>query len=218
MAKRKLLIKDKEEILRIIAKYLDNKELKELKDKLAEKQAEFEQIILEDYSKTFNLDKSLLNFANKYNYKSTVYVSFSYNYGDRFDIFDNKFNIQDDFMYQCYAFDYNFKLPFYDRLNYVPYGNYVNITSNYIKDKYTDYVREFCKAIHEKSKEVLEIYKTIKDIITSSDYVEDFENIIDIQEVTNYINQRFINKKSTAICALNKEKIDFVKNYLTSIK
>ena len=90
MAKRKLFVKDKEEILRIIAKYLDNKELKELKDKLKEKAEEFRQIILEDYSKTFNLDKSLLDFSNKYNYASIVYVAFSYNYEDKFDVFDSK--------------------------------------------------------------------------------------------------------------------------------
>lgn len=219
MAKRKLLIKDKEEILKIIAKFLDNKELKELKDKLAKKQEKFKEEITEEYIKTFKITKELLDFANKYNIKSKSYLSFNgYNEGEVFNIFSSTKLYTDDFMRTYYTFDYEIDFPYYDRLSYVTFGESDITTNNYIRDKYKKYIIEICNELHNKSKEIVKIYRDIKNIINSSDYVEDFENIIEIQEVTDFINQRFINKKSTALCAINKEKIDFVKNYLTSLK
>lgn len=219
MAKRKLLVKDKVEILRIVAKFLDNKELKELKDKLSEKQTQFEKDITEEYIAVFNLTKELLDFANKYNIKSKTYSYFNgYNEEDRFNIFNSNDKYADDYLSIHYKFENEFDLPYYDRLSYVTFGKSDISTNNYIRDKYKNYIKEICKEIHDKSQEVVKIYRDIKNIINSSDCVEDFENIIKIQEVTDYINQRFINKRSTALCAINKEKIDFIKNYLTSIK
>lgn len=67
MTKRKLLIKDKEEILKIIAKFLYNKEIKSLYDELVKKQTQFDEDIRKWYYKEFNITKDLLDFANKYN-------------------------------------------------------------------------------------------------------------------------------------------------------
>lgn len=222
MAKRKLLIKDKEEILKIIAKYLDNKELKNLKEELFKKQTEFEKYINDWYCKEFKITKELLDFANKYNIFSTVYECKvdNNNYRDTKEpltYFNGRGYYGDDFYCQYYNFSFNLKLPYYDKLNYIKLDNDFSCYEN-IRRIYKEFVDNICNKIHEKSKEVYKVYKEIKNIINSSDYVEDFENIIEIQEVTDFINQRFINKKSTALCALNKEKIDFVKNYLTSLK
>lgn len=79
-------------------------------------------------------------------------------------------------------------------------------------------MKPYCEAVVEKSKKVIEMFNDIQKIIWNSEFVEDFEKIIDIQEVTDYVNNRFINKKSTALSTINQEKIDFVKNYLTSLK
>ena len=98
MAKRKLLNKDKEEILKIIAKFLDNKELKDTKDKLIEKQEKFKKEFTEEYIKTFNITKELLDFADKYYIKSNSYVCFSgYNENERFSLFRGTGNYSDDF-------------------------------------------------------------------------------------------------------------------------
>lgn len=222
MAKRKLLVKDKETILKIIAKYLDKKELKKLKDEVFKKQIEFEKEITDWYCKEFKISKELLDFANKYNILSTVYdCKLDYDcYRDKdtpHSYFDSNYYIGDDFYYQYYSYSFSMKLPYYDKLCYIKMDNEFNCYEN-IKKSYFNKIEEVCTQLHKKSKEVYDMYKEIKNVINSSDYVEDFENIIEIQEVTDYINQRFINKKSTALCALNKEKIDFIKNYLTSIK
>lgn len=223
MAKRKLLIKDKEEILKIIAKFLDNKELKSLKEELFKKQSEFEKYINDWYCKEFKITKELLDFANKYNIFSTVYECKidNNNYRDTKEpltYFDSRnYCYGDDFYCRYYGFNFKLNLPYYDKLCYIKLDNEFSCYEN-IGKIYKNQLENIYEKIHEKSKEVYNIYKDIKSIINSSDYVEDFENIIKIQEVTDFINQRFINKKSTALCALNKEKIDFVKNYLTSLK
>lgn len=221
MTKRKLLIKDKEEILKIIAKFLYNKEIKSLYDELVKKQTQFDEDIRKWYYKEFNITKDLLDFANKYN---IIYECYACNVDEKrlnkiypLKIFNYTNSYMDNFINNYWTACYNLKLPYYNKLDYITIST-GNSTSNEINNKYIEIVENICIQINDKSEEILKIYKDIKNIIQSSDYVEDFENIIKIQEVTDFINQRFINKKSTAICALNKEKIDFVKNYLTSIK
>ena len=219
MAKRKLLIKDKEALIDIIAKYLDDKELKELKNKIIEKQDEFNKENLKDYLKTFNISNDIYNFALKYNILSYVYnCGFDYHSQDNWKIFDYRQGKNKNYIDEFCSFNYSFKLPYYDSLSYVYYGDENTTTSSCIVTKYRKFMKPYCEAVVEKSKKVIEMFNDIQKIIWNSEFVEDFEKIIDIQEVTDYVNNKFINKKSTALSTINQEKIDFIKNYLTSLK
>lgn len=71
--------------------------------------------------------------------------------------------------------------------------------------------------IQKREKEFMKIYSNFKNILYSCNYLEDIGTMIPLPEITAYIESRLL-KQCTTIAPINKESIDFVDNYIKSLK
>lgn len=71
--------------------------------------------------------------------------------------------------------------------------------------------------IQKREKEFMKIYSNFKNILYSCKYLEDVGNMIPLPEITKYIEGRLL-KQCTTLAPINKESINFVDNYIKSIK
>lgn len=71
--------------------------------------------------------------------------------------------------------------------------------------------------IQKREKEFMKIYNNFKNILYSCKYLEDVGNMIPLPEITEYIEGRLL-KQCTTLAPINKESINFVDNYIKSLK
>lgn len=71
--------------------------------------------------------------------------------------------------------------------------------------------------IQKREREFMEIYSNFKNILYSCKYLEDVGNMIPLPEITKYIEGRLL-KQCTTLAPINKESINFVDNYIKSLK
>lgn len=71
--------------------------------------------------------------------------------------------------------------------------------------------------IQKREREFMEIYTNFKNILYSCKYLEDVGNMIPLPEITKYIEGRLL-KQCTTLAPINKESINFVDNYIKSLK
>lgn len=71
--------------------------------------------------------------------------------------------------------------------------------------------------IQKREREFMDIYSNFKNILYSCKYLEDVGNMIPLPEITKYIEGRLL-KQCTTLAPINKESINFVDNYIKSIK
>lgn len=226
MAKNKLNKEDKKQLAYLIADFIYRKEgLKELEEEREKIKEKFLDDIENLYYKLFNIDKNLIDFAKKYGivYKISLHIDKNYSADEK--IYEN-FSPDNNYQWDYFERDASYYehteriLPFYDRLIYqtVDIGNNKNTTfSAFIGKKYKEVLRDNLTKTTEKSEIAKKIYLDFKTILelcnTDVDVYEHFQ----IPEITEYFEKRFGKKLSTELSTVNKEKIDFIKNYLNSI-
>ena len=71
--------------------------------------------------------------------------------------------------------------------------------------------------IQKREREFMDIYRNFKNILYSCKYLEDVGNMIPLPEITKYIEGRLL-KQCTTLAPINKESINFVDNYIKSLK
>lgn len=71
--------------------------------------------------------------------------------------------------------------------------------------------------IQKREREFMDIYKNFKNILYSCKYLEDVGNMIPLPEITKYIGDRLL-KQCTTLAPINMESINFVDNYIKSLK
>jgi hypothetical protein len=227
MAKNKLTKDDKHKIKYLIAKFIYKKEgldkLEEEREKLIE---DFKVKSRETYYSIFNIKKEMIDFANKYDVTDWVSLSIDQDYRTNENIHD-KFDPDgcsrdwNFYTTSCIWQDFHtFKLPFYNKLSYLPlektlkdYGSFYDL----LHKKYKECLYDNLLMTSSKSKTALETYKTFDSIIDLCFFDVDVLEHIQIPEITEYFEKRFGKKLSTDLCTVNKEKIDFIKNYLKQV-
>ena len=222
MDKIKLTQKDKENILKCIATFLYKTHLEKLDNKIKKVQEEFINNITIDYLKKFNITKEIKDFADNYNIYDTITLHIINN-NSSFEnsLYLNRFHYSYEvnfyFMNKS-AYELSFKLPYYNKLNYLNIIGEKNFCC-YANNLYTESLLELANKYKEKSLQIKNDYNVFKDVINSCVYNTEIEEFIkNIPQVDEYMEQRFNKKLSTDLCTINKEKIDFVKNYLKNKK
>lgn len=71
--------------------------------------------------------------------------------------------------------------------------------------------------IQKREKEFMKIYSNFKNILYSCKYLEDIGTMIPLPEITKYIEYR-LSAQCTTLAPINKESINFVDNYIKSLK
>lgn len=225
MTKVKITTKDREGILKIIAEYLYKKELSKDLKKLNDKKEKFIKDIREWYIAYFNIDKHLLDFAEKYNINETCNISCNtYYYGSEVNKTTNK-NCYKNFDYEeidhnCVnmtSYPIRFDLPYYNKLSFISVSEDNKVCDFFIYKKYIEYMYETFINYEKKTEETSNIFKKFKKIVTSCMYYDELQKFINFKELNTFIDKRLNKKLSTELCTINKETVDFVKNYLESI-
>ena len=83
--------------------------------------------------------------------------------------------------------------------------------------KYKEVLRNNLTQTNERSTIARKIYLDFKAILDLCNTDVDVNEHFQIPEITEYFEKRFGKKLSTELSTVNKEKIDFIKNYLNSI-
>lgn len=71
--------------------------------------------------------------------------------------------------------------------------------------------------IQKREKEFMKIYSNFKNILYSCKYLEDVGTMIPLPEITKYVEDRLL-AQCTTLAPINKESINFVDNYIKSLK
>lgn len=218
MAKHKLTVKDKEDIRAIIFRNIEKqhpefnyaKYIKEEKDIITEYVQDWVDNCLE-------LSQEVKNFIKEYN------LADKYDYGYCNLINDHDIegrssynNISFSISLQCIR-ELRYKAPKYLPIKY----------KKLLEDKITilDCIYIICKEegerlnleIQKREREFMKIYNNFKNILYSCKYLEDVGNMIPLPEITKYIESRLL-KQCTTLAPINKESINFVDNYIKSLK
>lgn len=226
MAKNKLTKDDKKQLAYIIANFIYKKEgLNDLNDEREKIKEKFLDDIEELYYSLFNIDKSLIDFANKYGIQHQVSLYIDRDYKAKEDIYSSfSPNISYDWDYfkndHSYYENSGKYLPYYNTLCYqtIDIGNEKDTyISSYIVKKYKEVLRDNLIITSEKSEKAKKIYLDFKAILNLCNTDVDVNEHFQIPEITEYFEKRFGKKLSTELSTVNKEKIDFIKNYLNSI-
>lgn len=230
MAKNKLNKNDREELSKIIAKIIYKKEKLDEKFKdFYKAQNKFFEHFKEFYYKQFNITDEIKKFGTNYNFTDDLSV---HCYKTKGSYYNNKcFNIFSPYKYSnnydCYypnSMTFETQLIFYSHLSYlninVQTENGEKITKplyQYAEEMYKEYVYNACCKIEEVSEKAKEAYDNFNNVLELCNYDTDVLEYIDTIEIQEYFHKRFNKKLSTELCTLNKDKIDFIKNYLKSV-
>lgn len=230
MAKNKLNKSDKEELSNIIAKIIYKKEKIDKKfEDLYEAQNIFFKNFREFYYKHFNISNEIEEFGLNYNFNDNLSVccyksKANYYNNTCFQVFDPYNNDRYSNVYSSDIMRFQPQLIFYSHLSYI---NIDIETENgeiiskplyqYAEEMYKKYVYNACCALEEASIKAKEAYDNFNGILELCGYDTDVLEYIDTMEIQEYFHKRFNKKLSTELCTLNKDKIDFIKNYLKSV-
>lgn len=227
MAKNKLNKEDKKQLAYIIANFIYKKEgLKDLKEERNKIKEKFLDDIEKLYYNLFNMDKTVIDFAKKYGIQQSITLRIDRDYTVKEDIYEtfdpNKYSYDWDFHAKDNSYYENSekRLPFYGTLCYQPVdiGNDKNTSINsFIGKKYKEVLQNNLAQTCERSKIAEKIYLDFKAILDLCNTDVDVNEHFQIPEITEYFEKRFGKKLSTELSTVNKEKIDFIKNYLKSI-
>lgn len=227
MAKNKLTKEDKKQLAYIIANFIYKKEgLKDLNEERNNIKNKFLDDIEKLYYSLFNLDDDLIKFAKKYGIQQQVTLHIDRDYSLKEDIYGtfnpNKYSYDWDYYTKDNSYYENSekRLPFYGTLCYQPVdiGNDKNTSiSRFIDKKYKEALQNNLVMTNEKSKIANKIYLDFKAILELCNTDVDVNEHFQIPEITEYFEKRFGKKLSTDLSTVNKEKIDFIKNYLNSV-
>lgn len=88
--------------------------------------------------------------------------------------------------------------------------DYLNKISNYEAERIE-------LEIQKREKEFMKIYNNFKNILYSCKYLEDVGTMIPLPEIIKYIEGRLL-KQCTTLAPINKDSINFVDNYIKSLK
>lgn len=218
MAKHKLTVKDKTELRDIIFKNIETQH--PIFD--YEKYIETEKQKIEDYLNCWRLvcwkqTSDIQTFFNTYNLEEEQ------NFGHRY------LNISHDDAIKDKYFDLKVKSiwALRNKTPAVMPNLYKDILINSSVNCVTfyDYIFRIHKyeadrielEIQKREKEFMKIYSNFKNILYSCKYLEDVGNMIPLPEIIKYIEGRLL-KQCTTLAPINKESINFVDNYIKSLK
>lgn len=193
--------------------------------KLNDRKEKFIKDIKEWYIGRFNIDKHLLEFSDKYNIVDTCSINCNtYYYGSEVnkDIHKNCYKSfdYDKLDYDCINMTFyplHFELPYYNKLSYIPADENNKVCDYVIYSKYINYMYETFLDYEKKTQEIVDVYKKFKKIVTSCMYYDELQKFINFKELNTFIDKKLNKKLSTELCTINKDTVDFVKNYLESI-
>jgi len=230
MAKNKLNKSDREELSNIIAKIIYKKEKIDKKfEDLYEAQNIFFKNFKEFYYKHFNITDDIEKFGLNYNFNDNLSVSC---YKSKANYYNNTcFQIFNPYNSDRYANVYSSDtMRFQPQLIFYSHLSYLNIEIEadneeliskplyqYAEEMYKNYVYNACCVLEEASTKAKEAYDNFNGILELCAYDTDVLEYIDTMEIQEYFHKRFNKKLSTELCTLNKDKIDFIKNYLKSV-
>ena len=226
MAKNKLTKDDKRQLAYLIADFIYKKEgLKDLNDERKKIKEKFLDDIEKIYHSVFNLDKTLIDFAKKYGIQHQVTLHMDRDYREKEDIYGT-FSPNNSYDWDYFVKDNSYYensgkyLPYFGTLCYqsVDIGNHKNTNfSHFIGMKYKEVLRNNLYQTNERSKIAHKIYLDFKAILDLCNTDVDVNEHFQIPEITEYFEKRFGKKLSTELSTVNKEKIDFIKNYLKQV-
>lgn len=230
MAKNKLTKNDRDELSKIIAKIIYKKEkIDKRYEDLYEAQNEFFKFFKRFYYGEFHISEEIEKFGLNYNFNDNLSVSC---YKSKENYYSNTcFQIFNPYNSDRYANVYSSDtMRFQPQLIFYSHLSYINIDTEtedgdpiskplyqYAEEMYKGFVYKACCALEEASKKAKEAYDNFNNILELCAYDTDVLEYIDTMEIQEYFHKRFNKKLSTELCTLNKDKIDFIKNYLKSV-
>lgn len=218
MAKHKITIKDKEDIRDIIFKNIEEQHPEFNYEKFIEEEKDIITEYVQDWADNcLELSQDVKNFIKEYN------LAHTYKYGYCDLINDHDIDCRNTYKHANFdiAIDYIWELrnraPKYKPIKY----------KKLLEDKITiqDCLYAIAKEegerlnieIQKREREFMKIYNNFKNILYSCKYLEDICNMIPLPEITKYIEGRLL-KQCTTLAPINKESINFVDNYIKSLK
>ena len=201
MAKHKLTVKDKMDIRDIIFRNIEKQHPEFNYAKYIEEEKEIIKEYVQDWADNcLNLSQEVKNFIKEYN------LAHESNYEQR------NFSVTVNGIWEL-----RHKAPKYKPVKY----------KKLLEDKVTiqECLSAICREegerlnleIQKREREFMEIYRNFKNILYSCKYLEDVGNMIPLPEITKYIEGRLL-KQCTTLAPINKESINFVDNYIKSLK
>lgn len=218
MAKHKLTVKDKMDIRDIIFRNIETQNPKFNYEKFIEEEKEIIREYVQDWADNcLELSQDVKNFIKEYN------LDHESNYG--YCNLINDHDIEGRNSYNQINFVINIR-SIWELRNKAP--KYLPIKyKKLLEDKITIQDCLFAIAkyegerlnleIQKREREFMEIYSNFKNILYSCKYLEDVGNMIPLPEITKYIESRLL-KQCTTLAPINKESINFVDNYIKSLK
>jgi hypothetical protein len=218
MAKHKLTVKDKMDIRDIIFRNIETQNPKFNYEKFIEEEKEIITEYVQDWADNcLNLSQEVKNFIKEYN------LAHESNYGYCNLICDHDIEGKYNYTQRNFSITVNgiwelrHKAPKYKPVKY----------KKLLEDKVTiqECLSAICREegerlnleIQKREREFMDIYRNFKNILYSCKYLEDVGNMIPLPEITKYIEGRLL-KQCTTLAPINKESINFVDNYIKSLK
>lgn len=218
MAKHKLTVKDKTDIRNIIFKNIEAQYPQFDYNAYIEQEIETLKEYLQDWADNcLELSQDVKNFIKEY------YLAHESNYG--YASLINDHDIESNYPYNTKGFSIPISM-IWDLRNKAPKYKPIKY-KKLLEDKVTiqECLSAICREegerinleIQKREREFMDIYKNFKNILYSCVYLEDVGNMIPLPEITKYIESRLL-KQCTTLAPINKESINFVDNYIKSIK
>lgn len=218
MAKHKLTVKDKMDIRDIIFKNIETQNPKFNYEKFIEEEKDIITEYVQDWvDNCLKLSQEVKDFIKEYNLADKNDYGYCVLINDHDIEGRNSYNTTSfSISIQCIR-ELRYKAPKYLPIKY----------KKLLEDKITilDCLYAICREegerlnleIQKREREFMEIYSNFKNILYSCKYLEDVGNMIPLPEITKYIESRLL-KQCTTLAPINKESINFVDNYIKSLK
>ena len=218
MAKHKLTVRDKMDIRDIIFKNIENQNPIFNYENFIEEEKDIITEYVQDWvDNCLELPLDVKNFVKEYN------LAQEHTYG--YCSLINDHDIEGKNVYNQKSFSINIrcvwelrnKAPKYKPIKYI----------RLLEDKVT--IQECLSTIarnegerlnleiQKREREFMKIYSNFKNILYSCKYLEDVGTMIPLPEITKYIEGRLL-KQCTTLAPINKESINFVDNYIKTLK
>lgn len=218
MAKHKITVTDKNKIRDIIFKTIEQQnpifDYKKYIDDHVDIITEYIQNWVDN---CLELSPDVKTFIKTYD----LAKSNGYGYGSL--IADHDFEGRDNYITKSFClyiktmWELRYKAPKYKPIKYVK----VLENKNTIADCIYAIVKEEGETlnieIQKREREFMKIYSNFKNILYSVKYLEDLANLIPLPEVVKYVEEKLL-AQCTTLAPINQESINFVDNYIKTIK
>lgn len=218
MAKHKMTVTDKNKIRNIIFKTIEQQNTMFDYNKYIDEQIDIITEYVQDWvDNCLEFSPDVKAFIKEYNLGSNN----GYGYGTL--IADHDFEGRTNYVTRNFClyikclWDLRCKAPKYKPIKYIRILEDKNTIVDCLYAIAKDEGETINLEIQKREREFMKIYSNFKNILYSVKYLEDLANLIPLPEVVKYVEEKLL-AQCTTLAPINQESINFVDNYIKTIK